>query len=153
MSLEISSPAFGDQESIPEKYTCDGANTNPPLKIDEVPSEAESLVLIVDDPDAPGQVFDHWIVWNIPPDTKKIEEGQEPQGVHGTNGFGDLEYGGPCPPSGTHRYRFKLYALDSELELSEGARKNEVQKEIEGKCWEERSLWDCIRGNESFSQI
>lgn len=132
--LTLKSPEFEDEGRIPEKYTCDGANQSPPLWIRGVPEEAKSLVLVLDDPDAPGEVFDHWILWNLDPNIDEIEEGQTPDACKGKNDFGKLEYGGPCPPSGTHRYRFKLYALDSKVELPEGSVKEEVEEATEGKA-------------------
>lgn len=116
---------------IPSKYTCDGEDINPPISIEDIPEEIESLVLILDDPDAPGKTFTHWILFNFM--TDMIEEDSVPSGaVKGENDFGNNEYGGPCPPSGEHRYRFKLYALDSRLDLGEGARKEEVEDAMEG---------------------
>jgi Raf kinase inhibitor-like YbhB/YbcL family protein len=130
--MKISSPAFENNSKIPSKFTCDGENANPPLKIEDVPSGTKSLVLIVDDPDAPGGTFLHWLVWNIPPQTTLIEENSLPQGaVQGGNDFGKENYGGPCPPSGTHRYFFKLYALDKNLNLPKGSSLKEVEKEME----------------------
>jgi Raf kinase inhibitor-like YbhB/YbcL family protein len=126
-TMNISSPAFTDGGSIPSKYTCDGPNTSPPLAFNGIPGGAKSLALIVDDPDAPGGTFDHWIVWNIPANTQSVAEGQAPQGVAGQNGFGKRAYGGPCPPSGEHRYQFKLYALDTALNLPPGSSKADVE--------------------------
>jgi len=114
-TLLISSQVFDHQGSIPSQYTCDGRNINPPLAIEHIPEEAESLVLIVDDPDAPGGMWVHWVVWNIPI-TLSIKENSVP-GVEGVNDFKRNHYGGPCPPSGTHRYFFKVYALDEVLDL------------------------------------
>jgi Raf kinase inhibitor-like YbhB/YbcL family protein len=130
--MNISSPAFGDGTSIPSKYTCDGANTSPPLAFSGVPAKAQSLVLIVDDPDAPGGTFDHWIAWNIPPNTTSVGEGQSPQGSSGRNGFGKTGYGGPCPPSGEHRYQFKLYALDTTLTVAPSATKANIENLMRG---------------------
>lgn len=130
--MNISSPAFAGGGSIPAKYTCDGANSSPPLAFAGVPGAAKSLALIVDDPDAPGGTFDHWIVWNIPANTTSVAEGQSPQGVAGRNGFGKSGYGGPCPPSGEHRYQFKLYALDSALNLPPSASKGDVENAMNG---------------------
>lgn len=138
--LTLKSPDFENEGRIPEKYTCDGANISPPLWIRGVPEETQTLVLILDDPDAPGGVFDHWILWNIDPDTNEINEGEAPDATHGKNDFDDLEYGGPCPPSGTHRYRFKLYALDSKLDLPEGSEKEKVESAMEGKIIESAKL-------------
>jgi len=124
--LTITSPAFESNKPIPSKYTCDGDDVNPPLNIKEIPEETKSLVLIVDDPDAPMGTWDHWIVWNIPP-TNKIEENSVP-GTEGINDFRKHSYGGPCPPSGTHRYFFKIYALDTKLDLDPNSRKKDAEK-------------------------
>ena len=114
--LNISSPVF--DRDIPRKYTCDGKNINPPLEIKNVPSETKSLALIVDDLDAPRKTFIHWILWNIDPQVKEIKENSVPKGVvQGISDFKKRSYGGPCPPSGTHRYVFKLFALDLHLDL------------------------------------
>jgi len=128
--LSVSSSAFENNKLIPAKYTCDGANVNPPLTIEGVPDGAKSLVLIVDDPDAPMGTFDHWVVWNIPP-TSKIEENIAP-GTEGVNDYRKHSYGGPCPPYGTHRYFFKVYALDAKLDLSPNSRKKDVEKAMQG---------------------
>lgn len=130
--MKISSSAFADGKSIPSKYTCDGADTSPPLSIEGVPPGAKSLALIMDDPDAPGGTFDHWIVWNIDPKTTAIAEGQSPKGIAGRNGFGKDGYGGPCPPSGEHRYYFKLYALDMTLNLPPSSKKADLEKAMKG---------------------
>ncbi len=130
--MKISSSAFADGKSIPSKYTCDGADTSPPLSIEGVPPGAKSLALIMDDPDAPGGTFDHWIVWNIDPKTTAIAEGQSPKGITGRNGFGKDGYGGPCPPSGEHRYYFKLYALDMTLNLPPSSKKADLEKAMKG---------------------
>jgi len=132
--ISLTSPAFSHNETIPTKYTCQGEDINPPLEIKNIPPGVKSLVLIVDDPDAPMGTWDHWIVWNISPQILKIEEGRLPQGaLQGKNDFGKLEYGGPCPPPGKpHRYFFKLYALDTLLNLPQGSSKEEVEKAMEG---------------------
>ncbi|MCL4475309.1 MAG: YbhB/YbcL family Raf kinase inhibitor-like protein [Nitrospirae bacterium] len=131
--LSISSPVFENNGGIPGKYTCDGMDVNPPLKIDNVPSEAKSLALIVDDPDAPRGIWVHWVVWNIDPKTEEIREDTVPKdSVQGINDFEKRDYGGPCPPSGTHRYFFKLYALDSLLNFSSDAGKAGLEKAMEG---------------------
>ena len=130
--LKITSSAFQQGGNIPPKFTCTGSDTSPPLQIAGVPSEAKSLVLIADDPDAPGGVFTHWLVWNIPPQTNSISEGSAPKGVHGTNDFGKSGYKGPCPPPGTHRYSFKVFALDRELDLRSGAKRSQVDAAIKG---------------------
>jgi Raf kinase inhibitor-like YbhB/YbcL family protein len=128
--LTITSSVFKNKGVIPAKYTCDGEDVNPPLSVEGVPEETESLILIVDDPDAPMGTWDHWVVWDIPPN-KKIEENSVP-GTEGLNDFGKHSYGGPCPPSGTHRYFFKVYALDTKLDLSSNSRKRNVEKAMEG---------------------
>ncbi len=130
--MKITSSAFQQGGSIPSKFSCDGANTSPPLQISDVPSEAKGLVLIVDDPDAPSGLFTHWAVWNISPQTSTIGEGSTPKGVQGTNDFGRSGYGGPCPPSGTHRYYFKIFALDRELDLPAGARRGQLDAAMKG---------------------
>lgn len=112
--MHISSPAFQDGGNIPVKYTCDGENISPPLAIDDVPSEAKSLALIVEDPDAPRGTFSHWALWGIDPRIHDFPENAIPQKARQLrNDFRKEEYGGPCPPSGTHRYYFRLYALDT----------------------------------------
>jgi hypothetical protein len=130
--MKITSSAFQQGGNIPSKFSCDGPNTSPPLQISDVPSEAKSLVLIVDDPDAPSGLFTHWAVWNISPQTTTIGEGSTPKGVQGTNDFGKSGYGGPCPPSGTHRYYFKVFALDRELDLPVGAKRSQLDAAMKG---------------------
>src|SRR6266550_8444606 len=111
--MKISSSAFQEGGNIPSKFTCDGADANPPLRVEGAPAEAKSLALIADDPDAPVGLFTHWLVWNIDPKTTEIAENSPPNGaVQGTNDYPNLGYGGPQPPSGTHRYYFKIFALD-----------------------------------------
>lgn len=132
-TLTLSSPAFKHHEHIPSKFTCDGADVNPQLLIGNVPSGTKSLALIVDDPDAPRGTWVHWVVWNIAPDSKEIKEGTVPAGAHqGMNDFRQLVYGGPCPPSGTHRYFFKLYALDTVLSLGANASKANLERAMQG---------------------
>jgi len=130
--MKITSSAFHEGGNIPSKFTCDGSDTSPPLQITGVPSEAKSLVLIADDPDAPSGLFTHCLIWNIPPQTNSISEGSAPKGVHGTNDFGKPDYKGPCPPSGTHRYSFKIYALDRELDLRGGAKRSQLDAAMKG---------------------
>jgi len=135
--MNITSLAFLPNEKIPSKYTCDSENINPPLTFSQVPKEARSLVLIMDDPDAPGGTFTHWVVFNIPPATIAILEDSVPEeALQGLTDFGKVGYGGPCPPSGTHRYFFKLYALDEILNIPEGSKKEEVEKAMEGHVLE-----------------
>ena len=130
--IKITSSAFQEGGNIPSKFTCDGSDTSPPLQITGIPSEAKSLVLIADDPDAPGGLFTHWLVWNIPPQTNSISEGTAPKGVHGTNDFGKPDYKGPCPPLGAHRYSFKVFALDRELDLRGGAKRSQLDAAMKG---------------------
>lgn len=127
-NLSVTSPAFKNKEKLPVKYTCDGKGVNPSLVVDDIPSEAETLVLIVEDPDAPSGRFDHWIVWNIPTD-EKIEENSVP-GLEGLNNSGKTNYSSPCPPSGTHRYVFKVYALDAKIDLQAGSGRKELEEAI-----------------------
>ena len=131
-TMKITSSAFQEGSNIPSKFTCDGSDTSPPLQITGVPSEAKSLVLIADDPDAPSGLFTHWLIWNIPPQTNSISEGSAPKGVPGTNDFGKSGYKGPCPPPGTHRYSFKIYALDRELDLRGGAKRSQLDAAMKG---------------------
>jgi len=130
--MKITSSAFQGGGNIPSKFTCDGGDSSPPLQIAEIPSGAKSLVLVVDDPDAPSGLFTHWIVWNISPQTNAIAEGSAPKGVQGTSDFGKSGYGGPCPPSGTHRYYFKIFALDRELNLPSGTKRNQLDAALKG---------------------
>ena len=119
--MRLSSPAFDDGAPIPEEYGYEVENVTPPLTVADVPADAVSLALVVDDPDArepTGKVWDHWVVWNIPPDRTDIPEGWDPaEAAEGTNDFGAVGYGGPNPPDKAHRYRFKLFALDATLDL------------------------------------
>jgi len=125
-SLIVTSAAFHNGELIPSKYTCDGEEINPPLEIMELPEGTQSLALIVDDPDAPNGTFDHWLVWNIDPFKKHIAENSNP-GISGHNSAGKTGYHGPCPPSGSHRYFFKVYALSTNLDLAPGSGKKELE--------------------------
>ena len=131
-TIKITSSAFQDGGNIPSKFTCDGSDTSPPLHITGVPSGVKSLVLIADDPDAPGGLFTHWLMWNIPPQTSSIPEGNATNGMQGTNDFGKSGYRGPCPPPGTHRYSFKIFALDRELDLRSGAKRNQLDAAMKG---------------------
>jgi len=127
--LTVKSAAFENQQPIPSKYTCDGDDVNPPLTIEGAPPETKTLALIVEDPDATRGTFDHWVVWDISP-AGKIAENSVP-GTEGLNSAGERGYMGPCPPSGTHRYFFKVYALDTKLCLKLDARKRDVEKAME----------------------
>ena len=141
-SMEITSPAFENGKQIPEKYTCDGENISPPLNFSGVPKGAKSLVIIMDDPDAPGKTFTHWLVWNIPANTKGLPEGAKITYPQGKNDFGEIGYGGPCPPPGTgiHHYRIKVFALDTFLDLSEGAARKDLEKAMSGHVMAEGTL-------------
>ena len=131
--LQITSPVFPQNGMIPSKFTCDGADVSPTLSIANIPEKTRSLALIVDDPDAPAGTWVHWVVWNIGAGTKEILEDSVPQGaIQGKNDFGKQGYGGPCPPSGTHRYYFKLYALDAPLALKSGATKAQTEEAMKG---------------------
>lgn len=133
VKMIISSPAFVNNAAIPSQYTCDGNNVNPPLTIAEMPVAAQSLVLIMDDPDAPAGTWVHWTIWNIDPKITEIAENSAPLGaVEGTTSFGQIGYGGPCPHSGRHRYFFKLYALDTKLDLSPETDKSQLEKAMSG---------------------
>ena len=139
--MKLTSPVFQPNQPIPSKYTCDGDNINPPLKIADVPGTAKSLALIMDDPDAPAGNWDHWLVFNIDPQTTEIAENSVPDGViQGKTDFGDNKYGGPCPGQGQHRYFFKLYALDANLDLKEGATKAEIEQAMDGHILDQTEL-------------
>ncbi len=146
--MRLSTPSFTPNGKIPSQYTCDGDNISPPLKIENVPANTKSLVLIMDDPDIPDfvkekfkiEVWDHWVVFNIPPTTTEIPEGKNPLGVLGKNTGGKNAYGGPCPPDKEHRYFFKLYALDTMLNLSEGVSKMQVEEAMRGHIIEQVEL-------------
>ena len=131
--MKITSSAFQEGGNIPSKFTCDGVDTSPPLHFEQIPAEAKSLALIVDDPDAPSGLFTHWLVWNIDPKTMAIPEGSAPtSAVQGKNDFGKSGYGGPCPPSGTHRYFLKIFALDRQLDLAAGSNRAELDAAMRG---------------------
>jgi Raf kinase inhibitor-like YbhB/YbcL family protein len=131
--MTITSTAIRPDGSLLPDYTCDGAGSSPPLTFSEVPATAKSLALIVDDPDAPGGTFTHWLLYDMSPATLQIPENGLPlTGKVGTNDFGQLGYGGPCPPAGEHRYVFKLYALDNLPALPEGATRADLDQAIEG---------------------
>jgi Raf kinase inhibitor-like YbhB/YbcL family protein len=147
MAFSLSSEAFSAGETIPSRYTCDGEDTSPVLSWGDVPSNTEAFALIVDDPDAPGGVFTHWVLFNLPasaqglpggvPKTERLESGA----LQGRNGFGRIGYGGPCPPPGKpHRYRFSLYALDAPLDLEPGVTKQQVLNRMQGHILGETQL-------------
>lgn len=129
----LTSPAFRHHQPIPPRFTCDGENIVPELDIDEIPVEARSLVIIIDDPDSPMRTWLHWSVWNIDPTTKAIHEGHLPSGAReGMTSFGSVGYGGPCPGQGEHRYFFRLYALDNVLNLQSGANRHGLESTMRG---------------------
>jgi Raf kinase inhibitor-like YbhB/YbcL family protein len=138
MELKVTSPAFKEGEMIPAKYTCDDRNVSPPLAWSGVPEETKSLALICDDPDAPMGTWVHWVLFNLPASTRELPENVAPESTlaygerQGKNSWGKTGYGGPCPPSGTHRYYFKLYALDLALPLNPAASKADVEKALRG---------------------
>lgn len=124
--MKISSTAFANNGKIPKKYTCDGTSVSPPLKISGVPKNTKSLVLILDDPDVPKGTFTHWVVWGISPKKTQIAEGEKKGFVEGATSLGKPGYVGLCPPTGTHRYVFKLFALDSQVDISAKSTKQEL---------------------------
>ena len=139
MALSISSPVFQEGEGIPAKYSCEGQDISPPLAWGEPPAGTNSFALIVDDPDAPGRVFTHWVLFNLPADSRELPEAvpNQPQfssgALQGKNDFDKTGYGGPCPPPGhPHRYQFTLYALDQLLDLKSGASKQQVLEAMQG---------------------
>lgn len=132
--MKLTSPEFQDQGQIPEKYGIPRQNINPPLKIHDVPEETETLALIMDDPDAKepaGKVWDHWIVFNIPSEVREIPENWEAKGIEGRTDFRQNKYGGPNPPDGTHTYVFKIYAVNTKIDLDEQADKKDLEKAME----------------------
>ncbi|MBI5045637.1 MAG: YbhB/YbcL family Raf kinase inhibitor-like protein [Candidatus Niyogibacteria bacterium] len=139
--MKISSPIFEEGAAIPEKYTCDGDDASPALEISGVPAGTQSLALLMDDPDSPSGNFVHWTIWNIRANETEIKENTKPEGaVEGVNSFGNIGYGGPCPHAGTHRYFFRLYALDKTLDLSSGADVVALKQSMEGHVLAEAKL-------------
>jgi len=136
--MKLSSPDFQDNTKMPEKFSCQGQGVNPTLIIDDIPKDAKSLALVVDDPDAPLKTYIHWVVYDIPI-INRIEENSVP-GTQGVNSAGDINYVGPCPPVGTHRYFFKVYALDTILNLDDGISKAELEKTMQGHILEKTEL-------------
>lgn len=138
MEFKLTSTAFQEGQPIPRQYTCDGINVSPPLEWNGTPPTARTLAIICDDPDAPAGTWVHWVLYNLPADRIGLVENVPAtekvpgDGLQGTNDFQRIGYGGPCPPSGTHRYFFKLYSLDAELSLKAGATKAELLKAMEG---------------------
>lgn len=144
--LKIQSAAFSDGGAIPKQYSCDGRDVSPPLSWSGVPAQARSLALICDDPDAPRKTWVHWVLFDLPAETAELPEAvpagetTPAGGIQGTNDFRKLGYGGPCPPQGTHRYLFKLYALDRDLKLPAGATKEQLERAMEGHVLDQGTL-------------
>ncbi|TWD82478.1 PBP family phospholipid-binding protein [Kribbella amoyensis] len=129
--ITVTSPAFGDFDRIPARYTCDGADVSPPLAWQDVPPETQALALILDDPDAPRGTFVHWVVLDLPPDTTELPESYSGTSVvQGKNSAGNPSYFGPCPPSGTHHYRFTVYALPAPTGLNHGASLDQAREAV-----------------------
>ena len=137
-AVKLHSPVFQDGGLIPSRYTCDGANVSPPLQWSDVPPNTKSIAIIVDDPDAPGKTWVHWVLYDLPAsqnqvgESVKLNPSDTSAGKVGVNDFGQLAYGGPCPPQGTHRYFFKIYALEVETALKNGSTKDEVERAMQG---------------------
>lgn len=133
MTIQMTSNAFNSGGTIPKRYTCDADNVSPPISWTSLPQGIKSLALIVDDPDAPGGIWVHWVLYNLPGELSGINEGVKNLGMDGYNDFNKLGYGGPCPPKGsTHRYYFKLFALDTLLDLKPGASKRVLERAMQG---------------------
>ena len=149
--MKIESDAFRPGEPIPSAHTCDGQDLSPPLKWTESPASTRSFALICDDPDAPSRTWVHWLVWNIPSESRGLTRGvgataELPDGTRqGTTDFGRIGYGGPCPPSGTHRYFFRLYALDRVLDLAPGAKRAALEGQLGGHVLAEAELMGTYR--------
>jgi Raf kinase inhibitor-like YbhB/YbcL family protein len=156
--MELTSPGFANNDAIPNKYSKEGGNVSPPLTWRDIPAKTKSLALIVDDPDAPSGLFVHWVLYGISPDTTNLDEGQPSTptlpngGRQGRNGFGDVGYGGPQPPSGTHRYFFHLYALDTELDLPAGASRQELDRAMKGHVLEQAQFMGRFQHREPTSR-
>lgn len=146
IQMRIASKVFNDNGAIPKMYTCDGQDISPPLEWTTIPPETQSLALIVEDPDAPKKVWTHWVIYDLPPDATGLSE-EVPHDKElknktrqGINDYGKIGWGGPCPPSGTHRYYFTLYALNAKLHLEAGATKDQLLKAMQGHILEEAKL-------------
>lgn len=140
-NLKINSPAYQNGSEIPDKYTCNGENISPSLEIGDVPEGTKSLSLIMSDPDAPARTWIHWVVWNIPPETTTIAENSIPTNASmGTNDFGQQNYGGPCPPSGIHRYVITVYALDTTFDMPKSTTAKQLEGSMAGHTLEKTEL-------------
>ncbi len=147
--MQITSPAFTHNDSVPSKYTCDADDINPPLQISGIPEGTQSLALIVDDPDAPRGDWVHWLVWNIDPSTSEIPENSVPaNAIQGLTDFQRNDWGGPCPPSGTHRYFFKLYALDSTLDIPASSQKADLESAMQNHILSQAELVGLYQRNQ-----
>lgn len=151
--MKIYSPAFNAKDSIPSKYTCQGQNISFPLKWEGIPDDAKTLAIIFDDPDAPGMTWIHWVIYNIPASLSGLPENIPPKevlpdlGLQGTNSWRKIGYGGPCPPSGTHRYFTKLYALDNPLPVKAGLSKKALLDTMQGSILEETQMYGTYKKN------
>lgn len=156
--MRLSSPSFDHEDLIPTRHTCEAENLSPPLTVHDVPDDAVTLALIMDDPDVPlalreDGMWDHWVVFDIPADVRSVPEGHEPPGTHGLGTADNLEYFGPCPPDSEHRYYFKLYALDTRLGLPSGASKQQVEEAMQGHVLARAELmgrYECADDNKSM---
>jgi Raf kinase inhibitor-like YbhB/YbcL family protein len=137
-SLKVTSEAFEEGESIPAKYTCEGESVSPPLRVDNMPEGTQTVAIIMEDPDAPGGIFDHWLIWNIPPDIL-IDENRR-LGMSGKNSARKTGYHAPCPPTGSHRYFFHVFALDGALNINSGAGRETLEKAMEAHILAKGSL-------------
>ena len=146
VAFELTSPHFTEGEAVPSAFSCDGQDVSPELNWVGAPPETVSFALIMDDPDAPVGTWDHWVLFNIPANRNQLSDGIEPSeqledgSVHGSNSWGQLGYGGPCPPDGTHRYFFQLYALDTMLDLPVGTSKEGLLQAVDGQVLGEAVL-------------
>jgi len=141
LPMQITSPSFSNNGNIPAEFTCSGSNLNPQLNFANIPENTKSLALIMDDPDAPNGTWIHWVIFNISPKTTVVNKNSAPNGaIQGANSWGTSNYGGPCPPSGTHRYFFKLYALDNTLSLSSSASKANIESAMQGHILSQATL-------------
>ncbi|HTX60900.1 MAG TPA: YbhB/YbcL family Raf kinase inhibitor-like protein [Methanobacterium sp.] len=146
MTIKITSPVFNEGEPIPARYSCNNVNVSPPLEFKDIPENTVSIAVILEDPDAPGGLFTHWIIFNLPADTNGLSEHIMPRELmddgskHGMNSFGLVGYGGPCPPSGTHRYFFRVYALDVKLDLPPLVEREELLRAFEGHILDQGEL-------------
>ncbi len=148
MKLDVSSSAFSEGQSIPEKYSCDGQDASPPIKWSGAPANAKSIAIICEDPDAPSGTFTHWVLYDLPGATKELAEGSSDGGKEGANGFGKKGYGGPCPPPGRpHRYFFRVYALDTPSLGDAGRSKEEVTAAMQGHILAQGQLMGTYKRN------